>query len=72
MICSPKLISEIFAYYLISFDSLFPIYSLYQEEENCSPQRKDKDNFSLSTSMAAAPAKSLQSCPTHGSWWFLV
>lgn len=33
MICSPKLISEILAYYLISFGCLFPIYSLYEEGE---------------------------------------
>ena len=33
MICLSKLISEIFAYYLISLDCLFPIYSLYQEGE---------------------------------------
>lgn len=33
MICSPKLISEIFAYYLISINCLFPIYSLYQQGE---------------------------------------
>lgn len=53
MICSPKVISEIFAYYLISLDCLFPIYSLHQQREIAIQKEMVRTIFH-STSVAAS------------------